>query len=147
MDIIISKLKEELLLNDIVNIHNENFLEKGGYDSFFQMFENDSYHFFIAHTVMNEVKFILGYIIYFDTIDSYDLFEIAVKKEYQNMKIGQLLLIDSQKKIENKPIILEVNENNEKAIKLYKKNGYEEIYIRKNYYSKGENAKIMKKNC
>ena len=35
---------------------------------------------------------------------------------------------------------------NEKAIKLYKKNGFEEISVRKNYYGNHQNALIMIKN-
>jgi len=44
--------------------------------------------------------------------------------------------------IKNK-FLLEVNEKNKKALKLYKKIGFEEISIRKNYYGKDENAVIM----
>ena len=39
--------------------------------------------------------------------------------------------------------LLEVNEKNVKALKLYKKIEFEEISIRKNYYGKDENAVIM----
>ena len=45
---------------------------------------------------------------------------------------------------ENK-FLLEVNENNIKALKLYKKIGFEEISKRKNYYGKNEDAIIMMK--
>ena len=44
--------------------------------------------------------------------------------------------------IKNK-FLLEVNEKNKEALKLYKKIGFEEISIRKNYYGKDENAVIM----
>lgn len=45
---------------------------------------------------------------------------------------------------ENK-FLLEVNEKNARALKLYKKIGFEKISIRKNYYGKDENAVIMVK--
>ena len=41
--------------------------------------------------------------------------------------------------------MLEVNEKNVKALKLYEKIGFERISIRKNYYGKNENAMIMMK--
>ena len=93
----------------------------------------------------------LGYIVFYGTIESTDIFEIAIKKEYQGRGFGKKLLIESMKdliedkkniEIKNK-FLLEVNEKNKKALKLYKKIGFEEISIRKNYYGKDENAVIM----
>jgi len=44
----------------------------------------------------------------------------------------------------DKTVFLEVRENNFSAISLYKKIGFKEINIRKNYYKDtGENALIM----
>ena len=42
-------------------------------------------------------------------------------------------------------VTLEVRESNQAAINLYKKNGYEEVVIKKHYYSNGENAIYMVK--
>ena len=39
--------------------------------------------------------------------------------------------------------ILEVRESNLAAISLYNKFDFKEISIRKNYYSNGENAKVL----
>lgn len=44
----------------------------------------------------------------------------------------------------DKPIMLEVNENNTKAIKLYEKFNFRLIHIRKNYYDT-DDAYILKK--
>ena len=96
-------------------------------------------------------KNVLGYIVFYGTIESTDIFEVAIKKEYQGRGFGKKLLIESMKdliedkkniEIKNK-FLLEVNEKNKKALKLYKKMGFEEISIRKNYYGKDENAVIM----
>ena len=96
-------------------------------------------------------KNVLGYIVFYGTIESTDIFEIAIKKEYQGRGFGKKLLIESMKdliedkkniEIKNK-FLLVVNEKNKKALKLYKKIGFEEISIRKNYYGKDENAVIM----
>lgn len=105
-------------------------------------------------------KNVLGYVAFYGTIESIDIFEIAIKKEYQGQGFGEKLLIESMenliKNIENIGIkninfsenkfLLEVNENNKKALKLYKKIGFEEIFVRKNYYGNNENAIIMMKN-
>ena len=44
-----------------------------------------------------------------------------------------------------KDISLEVNEENDAAINLYKKAGFEEVGIRKKYYNGKNNAIIMTK--
>ena len=102
-------------------------------------------------------KNVLGYIVFYGTIESTDIFEIAIKKEYQGQGFGEKLLIESMKnlikdneniKIKNihfsgDKFLLEVNENNEKALKLYKKTGFEKIFVRKNYYGNNEDAIIM----
>ena len=110
-------------------------------------------------------KNVLGYIVFYGTIESTDIFEIAIKKEYQRRGFGERLMTESMEKLvedrknlegnnilenegtdfsENK-FLLEVNEKNARALKLYKKIGFEKISIRKNYYGKDENAVIMVK--
>ena len=108
-------------------------------------------------------KNVLGYIVFYGTIESTDIFEVAIEKKYQGRGFGEILMTESMGKLsedtknlkendlsekektdfsENK-FLLEVNEKNVKALKLYKKIGFEEISIRKNYYGKDENAVIM----
>ncbi len=80
-------------------------------------------------------------------IDEADIMNIVVKKSYRNNGIGSLLLenliLISNKKNLNF-INLEVDCKNTIAINLYKKFGFEEISLRKNYY-KDNDAIIMKK--
>ena len=108
-------------------------------------------------------KNVLGYIVFYGIIESTDIFEVAIEKKYQGRGFGEILMTESMEKLsedrknlkendlsekektdfsENK-FLLEVNEKNVKALKLYKKIGFEEISIRKNYYGKDENAVIM----
>ena len=108
-------------------------------------------------------KNVLGYVVFYGTIESTDIFEVAIEKKYQGRGFGEILMTESMGKLsedrknlkendlsekektdfsENK-FLLEVNEKNVKALKLYKKIGFEEISIRKNYYGKDENAVIM----
>ena len=69
-------------------------------------------------------------------IDEADIMNIVVKKSYRNNGIGSLLLenliLISNKKNLNF-INLEVDCKNTIAINLYKKFGFEEISLRKNY--------------
>ena len=84
---------------------------------------------------------ICGYLMVLDSIDVYEILAIATIEEYRNNGIAQELL----DKIKTKDIFLEVRESNQVAINFYKKNKFNQISIRKNYYSEpNENAIIMK---
>jgi len=92
---------------------------------------------FTKYFIYMEKSNIIGVVNYYDLYDRFELSYIEVIKEYRNKKIGSLLLeelikIAEEKKIKN--ITLEVNINNEYAIKLYKKYNFEIVAIRKGYY-------------
>lgn len=87
-----------------------------------------------------------GYVILYDSVDVWEIMKIAVKKEYRRKGIGEEFLKYISSLIQM-PIMLEVRENNIGAIEFYKKNGFEQIATRKNYYTDtGEAAYIMVKN-
>lgn len=70
--------------------------------------------------------------------DSADLLDIAVDEKMRGQGIGFALmqfLTDECKARGVKEIFLEVRTTNESAIALYKKLGFEQISVRKNYYS------------
>ena len=86
---------------------------------------------------------IADYLISYDTLDSIDLFEIAVDSSYQGQGMGTVLLKTLSEKNRNRDIFLEVSEDNEKALLLYKKNNFKQISLRKNYYKGNKSAIIM----
>ena len=134
------------IVEKLTKIHNENFEEKKNGTYFLEILNNDLYSvFYLSEEETSEIS---GYAVFYDTLDSIDLFEIAVLKEKQEKGYGNMLLnyIADIFCKNGRKIFLEVNENNEKAIKLYKKNGFEEISVRKNYYGNHQNALIMIKN-
>ena len=62
------------------------------------------------------------------------------------MKLSNILLEDCFNRVVSlgcNKINLEVREDNVRAINLYKKHGFKDIYLRKDYYGKGENALIL----
>ena len=94
--------------------------------------------FIYTYIIDNKV---CGYLMVLDSIDVYEILSIATIKEYRSKGIAQELL----DKIKTKDIFLEVRESNQVAINFYKKNKFNQISIRKNYYSEpNENAIIMK---
>ena len=92
---------------------------------------------FTKYFIYIEKSNIIGVVNYYDLYDRFELSYIEVVEEYRNKKIGSLLIenlikIAEERKVNN--ITLEVNINNEFAIRLYKKYGFEVVAIRKGYY-------------
>ncbi|BBM35625.1 ribosomal protein S18-alanine N-acetyltransferase [Pseudoleptotrichia goodfellowii] len=138
---------QERIIIELCKIHNENFDKKVESKYFEEILSNTQYTVYY----MKKSEKVSGYIIYYDTFDSFDLFEIAIKKEFQNKGLGNELLEKTIDRLFNeekykKTVFLEVNENNFSAVKLYKKNNFKEISLRKNYYGAGQNALIMVRN-
>ncbi len=68
-------------------------------------------------------------------IDDAELVFICVDKNYRRQGVAEFLLKETIKIINQSLIILEVRSQNFAAINLYKKLGFKEIGIRKNFYS------------
>lgn len=90
---------------------------------------------------------VVGYVGLYIAVDEGDITNIAVCSEYRGKGIGGKLLselLEECRKRELYSVNLEVRQGNEVAIKLYKKNGFKDIGIRKNFYQKPiENAVLM----
>tara|TARA_Y100001934_G_C12368123_1_gene784725 strand:- start:2641 stop:3084 length:444 start_codon:yes stop_codon:yes gene_type:complete len=72
------------------------------------------------------------------------IINMAVKSALQGNGLGRLLLTHIFNYIPDKSsVFLEVKQGNFPAINLYLSFGFEEIYIRDNYYQDGSNAIIM----
>ena len=127
--------------DEIIEIHNLYFDNKWNIQNIKTMCEIENYSFIIMRTDDE----IMGYVILYDTTDSFDLFEIAVKINYTNQGLGTKLLEALFEKCADREIFLEVNEINVKALSLYEKNGFVRISVRKNYYKNNKNAIIMVK--
>lgn len=98
-------------------------------------FQNNPYTKYMVYLID---KKIVGFINYHDIYDRVEIINFNVLEFFQNRHIGSSLLLNlittSKEKLK-KNITLEVRKDNEKAIYLYKKFGFREISIRKNYYN------------
>ena len=130
-------------LEEIKDVLLSNFDDFWSYEVLREELLSDSSLYIVAKK-QNEIIGFAGIKI---IIDEADIMNIVVKKSYRNNGIGSLLLenliLISNKKNLNF-INLEVDCKNTIAINLYKKFGFEEISLRKNYY-KNNDAIIMKK--
>ena len=103
-----------------------------------EQIENDfKNNVFTRYFIYLEKNNIIGFINYYDLYDRYEIANIYVKEENRNQKIGSKLLekvikLGEQQQIKN--ITLEVKKDNVYAIKLYEKNKFKKVAIRKAYY-------------
>lgn len=83
-----------------------------------------------------------------NNLNEAEIYNIAVRKEFQNRGIGQLLLDNFLKSAGAYNILkiwLEVRESNQTAIRFYRRNRFEEVSLRKNFYSAPtENGVVMR---
>ena len=130
----------------MINILNENNIEMitnivKNFPMVFsskEQIENDfKNNVFTRYFIYLEKNNIIGFINYYDLYDRYEIANIYVKEENRNQKIGSKLLekvikLGEQQQIKN--ITLEVKKDNVYAIKLYEKNKFKKVAIRKAYY-------------
>ena len=128
----------EEIVKQILSMHNLYFLDKKKYLDFYHIFENSRYNI----DVIWEENKIVAYSIIYNAIDFYELFEIAVDKNYRNRGYANKLI---DKLPSDMDIFLEVSENNINAIKLYKKNNFIELARRKKYYLDNSDAIVMRR--
>lgn len=80
--------------------------------------------------------------------NEFEIFNLAVRREYRGRGIGQMLfekILDECVCNNVGSVWLEVRKTNESAIKFYRKNCFETVYVRKNYYYKPvDDALVMK---
>ena len=90
---------------------------------------------------------IIGFLMAMPALDTADILNISINKDYQRKGYGKKLLHYLIKELRDRMIrqlLLEVRVSNQAAITFYLKYGFEEISLRKNYYminSKDPNQK------
>ena len=127
----ISMFTEEDLV-DVVKIEkrchltpwtNKNFIDSYGANNLFKVLKNE-----------NDI---IGYYIALFSFDECELLNITIKPGQQKKGFGNQILQDifsECRKVNIINIFLEVRKSNLSAIRLYEKNGFNEIGIRNNYY-------------
>ena len=132
----------------VLNIENSCFSDPYPVDHMEYEFNENPLNKILVATIKDNI---VGFIDYMITFNSATITQIAVLANYRKMGIGSKLLKEMEKTfpqdiedvVEN--VTLEVRKSNEAAINLYKKDGYEEVVIKKNYYKDGEDAIYMVK--
>ena len=103
-------------------------------------------HPFERTLVIDDQK-LVGMLNYSKIYDRIEINYIFIEQDYRRNGLAEKLfneMINQNSNIKN--VTLEVNENNFKATQFYKKLGFQEVALRKNYYN-NENAILMIKEC
>ncbi len=86
----------------------------------------------------------LGYLEIRNVDNVIDIMNLYVNEEERHKGIATALMNEVIEKEEYSRIMLEVNENNNEALRLYNKLGFKEISLRERYYGE-DTAIIMEK--
>ncbi len=130
-------------LEEIVKIEKE--LYKSPWNLGQYKYEIEENEFSYTYVLENE-GIIIGYYGFWVMFDNVDITKVSIRKEFQGMKLSNILMNDLLSRVDLLNVIkinLEVRVDNFRAINLYKKYGFKEICIRKDYYGKGEDALIL----
>ena len=131
-------------VNDIAKINELGKIINDNFDVLYNIEEmlNDNYSAIYVYTIDEEVVGFLSATVLPDTAD---ILDVVVDSNYRRKRIATNLLdyfiSDLDKKVQL--ITLEVRVNNEAAIELYSKFGFEIVNIRKKYYKNGDDAYLM----
>ncbi len=96
--------------------------------------------------VIEAEKKLIGYAFLIIVLDEAHLTNIAISGKYQKQGIGQKFIeyiIENVRVINCKYIFLEVRASNIPAINLYRKNGFFNVGIRKEYYTDNKEDAIL----
>jgi len=88
---------------------------------------------------------IAGFLNYVKILGEIDINNVAIDKKYRNLGLGDFLLSSTIESLSDRELnlTLEVRYDNYPAINLYKKYGFKEEGIRRDYYKVGAHAIIM----
>ncbi len=120
-------------LEAVMEIENSMFRQPWSETGFFSFLLRSDVLFLVAE----EQEQIIGFCGAQIAVDESDVLQVAVCKERQHQGIGNLLMDQLKTSLTEAGVIrifLEVRAGNQAAIRLYEKQGFEQIGIRKNYY-------------
>lgn len=133
-------IEEDLPL--IYNLSKNSFTNSWSLDSY----KNDFKNVFSKYISLIYNGELIGFLTSIIIVEEVTITNIAINENFRGNGLSKYLLKYLIDLYVNYEFFLEVRQSNIVAINLYKSFGFEEIYIRENYYTNPkENAIIMKK--
>ncbi|MCM3576009.1 ribosomal protein S18-alanine N-acetyltransferase [Mesobacillus subterraneus] len=131
-------------LDEVMEVELKSFTVPWSKEAFFNELTKNQF----AHYLIVEVdQRVVGYCGVWIIIDEAHITNIALLPEYRGMKLGEALMakvMELARELGAMRMTLEVRVSNERAQNLYRKFGFEEGAIRKQYYTDNmEDAIVM----
>lgn len=131
-------------LDDVLEVEVNSFATPWSRDAFFnELTKNQFAHYLIAEVDQK----VVGYCGVWIIVDEAHITNIALLPDYRGLKLGEALLgriIELARELGALRITLEVRVSNERAQNLYRKFGFEDGALRKQYYTDNmEDAVVM----
>lgn len=130
-------------LNEIIKIEKDLYKVPWNENQYkYELEENEFSYLF----VLENEGVIVGYYGFWVMFENADITKVSIRKEFQGMKLSNILMEDCINRVKLlgcEKINLEVRVDNFRAINLYKKYGFKEVIVRKDYYGKNEDALIL----
>jgi [ribosomal protein S18]-alanine N-acetyltransferase len=131
-------------IDQVLEVELASFATPWSRDAFYNELTNNQ---FATYIVLEENDKIIGYCGVWIVVDEAHVTNIAILPDYRGKKLGQILmskLIEVAIEKGAKSMTLEVRVTNDPALALYRKFGFQNGGIRKNYYSDNqEDALVM----
>ncbi|MED3562030.1 ribosomal-protein-alanine N-acetyltransferase [Bacillus sp. MUM 116] len=131
-------------IDQILEVEHASFTTPWSREAFYNELNNNK---FAVYIVLEENDKIIGYCGAWIVIDEAHVTNIAILPEYRGKKLGEALLqkmMAEAREMGAKSMTLEVRVTNQIAQSLYRKFGFQNGGIRKNYYSDNqEDALVM----
>jgi len=133
-------------VDEISTMERDSFEFPWSKDSFREIVFSQVYKAIVVRTASNQI---MGYTVYYTAADEGHIMNVVASSRYRRLGVANAMLAHihgNLKKAGIKSVYLELRRSNYPAYRLYKKNGYVYIGIRKSYYADNmEDAVIMKK--
>lgn len=128
----------------IIDMERAIFPSPWSAESFLYRLYERSYNISLIGVIGKElVSYAVSYVVH----DELHFGNLAVDQKHRSINIGEALLLTSLqigKESNCRVVHLEVRENNQPAIRLYQKHGFEIVGVRENYYTdEKEDALLM----
>ncbi len=131
-------------LKDLLLLQEECFIDPWKEEDLkYELLNNPVNQFYVC----KQENKIIGFINFIITFNSSSIVQIGVLKQYRKQGVAQILfdhMLSELSKFKDDDVIetitIEVRVGNDSANNFYKKNGFELVVVKKNYYVNGEDA-------
>lgn len=133
-------------IDEVLDIEEASFITPWSRDLFVKELKNSFSHNLVTRRSGEGTLSVAGYIVFWDVADETHLLDLAVHPDCRRAGVARRLLeemLTVAVKGSMQRVILEIRQDNDEGLRLYRSFSFKEIGLRKKYYSDGEDAIVM----